>query len=58
MINTQVTVASVKTMADRSIRVTLDLLPGTKEEFAEAYRLMGEDSMIYLGAIEEFQHED
>lgn len=57
MINTNVNVASVKTMADRSVRVTLDLQPGTPDEFAEAYKLMSEDCMVYLGSVEEFKAE-
>ena len=54
MINTAVTVANVKTMADRSVRVTIDLLPGTPAEFAEAFRLMSQDCYLYLGDVEEF----
>jgi len=55
MVATEVTVANVKTMADRSIRITLDLQPGTKEEFAEAYRLMSEECLVYLGTKKEFE---
>lgn len=58
MINTAVTVANVKTMADGGIRVTLDLLPGTSEEIAEAHSLMSTESYMYLGAIDEFSQDD
>lgn len=58
MIATAVNVANVKTMADGGIRVTLDLLPGSSEEIAQAHRLMSSECMMYLGSIDEFSQDD
>ena len=54
MILADVNVANVRTMADRSVRVTIDLLPGTADDMAEAFRLMSKDSRMVLGSKDEF----
>lgn len=58
MIATAVNVANVKTMADGGIRITLDLLPGSSEQIAQAHGLMSTESFMYLGSVDEFSTDE
>lgn len=53
MINKQVTIANVKTMADGSIRLTIDVLSGDAVDFASAFQMMKADTTMILAKTEE-----
>lgn len=50
----QVNVASVKTMADSSIRITIDLLDSTSDDIKAAFQLMREETSMLLAPTETF----
>ena len=50
----QVNVANVKTMADGSIRITIDLLDSTSEDIKNAFQLMHEETSLLLAPTESF----
>ena len=50
----QVSVANVKTMADGSIRITIDLLDSTSEDIKNAFQLMHEETSLLLAPTESF----
>ena len=50
----QVNVANVKTMADGSIRITIDLLDSTSEDIKNAFQLMHEETSLLLAPTETF----
>lgn len=55
MINQQVQVTAVKTMADGTIRLTIDLLNGSSEDISEAYKMVKNgDSTILLSSTSSF----
>lgn len=56
MIVSNVNIARVSTMADGSIRLTVDLLPGSPDDFKEAFVLQKVDTRMYLGADSEFDN--
>lgn len=53
----QVTVANVKTMADGSIRITIDLLNGNSKDMADVYDLINKDATIMLCASDKIVDE-
>jgi len=50
----QVSVANVKTMADGSIRITIDLLDSTSDDIKNAFQLMHEETSLLLAPTETF----
>lgn len=50
----QVNVANVKTMADGSIRITIDLLDSTSDDIKNAFQLMHEETSLLLAPTETF----
>lgn len=48
MIQRQVTIVCPKTMADQSIRVSIDLLDGTSEDFKQLFELQREETTLIL----------
>lgn len=56
MVVSNVYVSKINTMADGGLRVTLDLLPGSREEIAELFDLKTkeEDTRMYIGNVSEF----
>ena len=48
MLKKQVQVVKVNTMADGTIRLTIDLLNGNKEDIANAYELREVDTTMVL----------
>lgn len=53
MINKQVNIANVKTMADGSIRLTIDVLSGDAVDFAAAFQMMKKETTMILSPTEE-----
>lgn len=49
-----VEVTNVKTMADGTIRLTVDLQDGTGEDMANAYRLRFRETSMLIAPTEEF----
>ena len=52
MINKQVNIANVKTMADGSIRLTIDVLSGDAVDFAAAFQMMKKETTMILSPTE------
>jgi hypothetical protein len=48
IIQKQATIASIKTLADRSIRVTIDLIDGDAQDMATLYKLQRVDSTVII----------
>jgi hypothetical protein len=48
MLEKQVQVIGVKTMADKTIRVTIDLLNGNSDDFKAAYELIETETTMVL----------
>ena len=53
MINKQVNIANVKTMADVSIRQTIDVVSGDAVDFAAAFQMMKKETTMILSPTEE-----
>lgn len=53
MINKQVNIANVKTMADGSIRLTIDVLSGDAVDFASAFQMMKRETTMVLAPTDE-----
>jgi hypothetical protein len=51
----QVEVVKVNTMADGTIRLTIDLLAGTGEDMATVYNFRAVDTMMQLSTVEEYE---
>lgn len=54
MVKKQVNIANVKTMADGSIRVTIDLLNGNSTDFKELFELQREETTMVVAPTEHF----
>lgn len=54
MIAKEVQVTNVKTMADGTIRLSIDILAGNGDDIKEAYNLTSQDTTMYLGTTQEF----
>jgi len=55
MLEKQVQVVKVNTMADRTVRVTIDLLNGNSDDMKKAYELMEEEVTMVLVPTEEWE---
>lgn len=53
----QVNVARVNTLADGSIRITIDLLNGGEKDIAEVFNLINKDATIMLCASDKIVDE-
>lgn len=56
MLEKQVQVVKVNTMADGTIRLTIDLLNGNKEDIANAYELREEETTMVLVPTAEYKN--
>jgi hypothetical protein len=52
VIQKQATIANIKTLADRSIRVTIDLIGGSPEDMSILYALQKKDTTIIIAPTE------
>lgn len=57
MLKNIVHIANIKTMADGSIRITIDLLDGTAEDMATAFRLQHEETTMVIAPTEHMDNE-
>ena len=55
MLEKQVHVVSVKTMADKTIRVTVDLLNGNSDDFKSAFEFINTEAVMVLADAEAYQ---
>ena len=52
IINKQVTIAKINTMADGTIRLSIDILGGTPEDLSSAYALREIETTMILASTE------
>jgi len=52
IINKQVTIAKINTMADGTIRLSIDILGGTPEDISSAYALREIETTMILASTE------
>lgn len=54
MVKKQVTIANIKTLADHTPRVCVDLLSGDENDMKEMYKLMKAETIMILCKEEEY----
>lgn len=54
MVKKQAQIARIQTLADNSIRVTIDLINGNANDMAELYRLKMEETTMLIAPTEHF----
>lgn len=55
MLEKQVDVVNVKTMADKTVRLTIDLLNGNSDDIKAAFELMEEETTMILAKTADMQ---